>query len=41
MSWQTLLASQRVKTHATSLREINDLRAVIERDLADAAIAAL
>ena len=41
MSWQTLLAGQRVKTHSTSKREPDDLRDVIERDLAAAAIAAL
>ncbi len=41
MSWQTLLASQRLRTHSTSKRELDDLRAVIERDLTDAAIAAL
>jgi len=41
MSWQTLLAGQKVRTHSTSKRELDDLRDVIERDLADAAIAAL
>ena len=41
MSWQTLLASQKIKTHSTSKQELYDLRDVVERDLADAAIAAL
>ena len=41
MSWQTLLTSQRLKTHSTSKQELDDLRAVVERDLADAAITAL
>ena len=35
------MASQRLRTHSTSKRELDDLRDVIERDLADAAIAAL
>ena len=41
MSWQTLLANQKLKTHSTSKQELDDLRAVIERDLTDASIAAL
>ena len=41
MTWQTLWASQRIKTHSTSQQELDDLRDVIERDLSDAAIAAL
>ena len=41
MSWQTLLTSQRLKTHSTSKQELDDLRDVIDRDLADAAIPAL
>lgn len=36
-----MLASQKIKTHATSKQELDDLRDVVERDLADAAIAAL
>ena len=36
-----MLVDQRVKTHSTSKREPDDLRDVIERDLAAAAIAAL
>lgn len=36
-----MLASQRLKTHTTSKRELDDLRAAVERDLADAIIAAL
>ncbi len=35
------MASQKLKTHSTSQRELNDLRDVIERDLSDSAIAAL
>ena len=38
MSWNVLLANGRVKRHKTSLREIEDLRAVVERDLTDAAV---
>jgi len=38
MTWQTLLASGRVKRHRTSLQEISDLRAVVERDLKDARV---
>ncbi len=41
MSWQQLLAANRVRRHATSRQELTDLRAVIARDLQDAAIAAL
>src|SRR5215467_2467929 len=36
MSWQALLANGRVKRHTTSRQEIEDLRAVVERDLQDA-----
>ena len=36
-----MLAGQRVRTHSTSRQELDDLRGVVERDLADAAIAAL
>lgn len=32
------MAAQKVRTHSTSKRELDDLRAVVERDLADAAI---
>ena len=41
MSLQTLVTNQRLRPHTTSKQEIDDLRAVIARDLADAAIAAL
>jgi hypothetical protein len=41
MSWQTELADKRIKTHTTSRQELDDLRAVIARDLADAIIPAL
>src|SRR5208283_3678094 len=40
MSWKQLLAERKVYTHQTSKQE-HDLRAVIRRDLADAAIPAL
>lgn len=35
------MAAQKVRTHSTSKRELDDLRAVVERDLADAAISEL
>ena len=38
MTWQSLLANGRIKRHTTSLREISDLRDVIERDLKDARV---
>jgi len=38
MSWTTLQRQNRVRPHTTSRRELDDLRAVIKRDLADAAI---
>ncbi len=38
MTWQDLLNAQRVRAHRTSAREIHDLRAVVERDLADSKI---
>ena len=41
MSWTPLLADRTVRTHTTSLQELNDLRGVVARDLADAAIADL
>ncbi len=41
MSWKQLLAARKVHTHQTSKQELDDLRAVIRRDLSDAAIPAL
>jgi hypothetical protein len=41
MTWQSLLQAQRIKSHRTSLQELNDLRDVIERDLQDAGVEAL
>ncbi len=41
MSWQQLSAANRVRSHATSWQELTDLRAVIARDLQDAAVAGL
>jgi hypothetical protein len=37
-SWQQWLAKGDVKTHQTSKQEIDNLRALITRDLADAAV---
>ena len=41
MSWTSLLANRTVQSHTTSVREINDLRDLIARDLRVAAIAGL
>src|SRR6266481_2231972 len=41
MSWNQLLATRKVHTHHSSKQEFDELRAVIKRDLADAAIPAL
>lgn len=41
MTWKQLLAARKVHTHKTSKQELDDLRAVIRRDLSDAAIPAL
>ena len=41
MSWNQLLVTRKVHTHQTSKQELDDLRAVIRRDLSDAAIPAL
>lgn len=38
MNWQQLSAANRVRSHATSRQEMTDLRAVIARDLQDAAL---
>jgi hypothetical protein len=38
MSWKKLLAENKVHVHKTSRKELDDLRAVIVRDLEDAAI---
>jgi hypothetical protein len=40
-SWQQWLAKGDVKTHQTSKQEVDNLRALIARDLADAAISGL
>lgn len=40
-SWQQCLAKGDVKTHQTSKQEIDNLRALITRDLADAAVTGL
>lgn len=36
VTWSQLLAQHRVQKHATSKQELDDLRAVVARDLADA-----
>jgi uncharacterized protein (UPF0332 family) len=41
MSWKSLLAANRVQRHATTREEQDDLRSVVERDLADAALPGL
>lgn len=41
MSWQSLQQNGRVRPHATSKREIDNLRRVVERDIGDASISAL
>jgi hypothetical protein len=41
MTWQELLADHRVQRHVTSRQEITDLRALVERDLADARLEGL
>jgi hypothetical protein len=41
MTWKQLLASHDVQRHRTSKQEIDDMRALVARDLADAAIKAL
>lgn len=41
MSWKRLLAARKVHAHRTSRQEMEELRAVIRRDLSDAAIPAL
>ena len=37
MNWQQLLAERKVQSHTTSKQEIDGLRALIQRDLTDAA----
>jgi hypothetical protein len=41
MTWQKLVATNRAKPHKTSRQEIDGLRAVVDRDLKDAALAGL
>ncbi len=41
MTWQKLVATNRAKPHRTSRQEIAGLRAVVERDFKDAAVAGL
>lgn len=38
MTWQDFVNKGVVRTHSTSLAEISDLRAVVARDLTDAAL---
>jgi hypothetical protein len=39
VTWTKLLASHDVQRHRTSKKELDDIRALIDRDLADAAVA--
>ena len=41
MSWQQLLARGEIKAHQTSKQELDNIRALIARDLADAAFGSL
>jgi hypothetical protein len=41
MSWKKLLAENKIHTHSTSKKELEELRALITRDLADAAVKGL
>jgi len=41
MTWQDLLNNSRAKKHTTSKAELDGLRAVVKRDLADAAVTQL
>jgi hypothetical protein len=41
MTWKKLLNANRVRAHATSKNELDDLRTVIERDLHDAGLSGL
>ena len=41
MTWTSLLANKEAQRHKTSKRELDNMRALIARDLADAAIASL
>jgi hypothetical protein len=41
MSWKRLLANNQVHPHTTSLQELTELRRLIARDLADAAVQGL
>ena len=41
MSWKKLLQSNSVHRHTTSRQELSDIRRLVARDLADAAIPAL
>ena len=38
MTWQELLDARQIRPHQTSAEELFDLRAIIERDLADAKV---
>ena len=41
MTWTNLLASKEAQRHKTSKKKLDNMRALIARDLADAAIAGL
>lgn len=40
-TWRTLLKSERVKKHTTSVEELESLRALVRRDLSDATLPGL
>jgi hypothetical protein len=41
VSWKSLLASNDAQTHKTSKQELDNMRALVERDLKDASVAAV
>ena len=41
MNWQTLLATERLQAHTPTRQELEQLRAVVDRDLKDAALPGL
>ena len=41
MSWKHLLAARKIHSHQSSKQELDDLRAIIRRDLSDASIPVL
>jgi hypothetical protein len=41
MTWKKLFMANKIQAHTTSQRELDDLRALIDRDLHDAGVAGL